>query len=251
MPRGVILHGPPGTGKTLLAKAVAGESGVPFFALSGSDFVDTFVGVGAARVRDLFAQARRARPARSSSSTRSTPSAAPAAPACPAPTPSARAPSTSCWWSSTASARATGRRHRRHQPPRHARPGAAAPRPLRPAGAGRPARRDRPPRDPAAALEGHADRPRRVARGLASRDRRVRRRRPRQHGQRGRHHGRTRRPRHHPRRPTSTRACCAPSPAPSAPTAASATASSRSSPGTRRATPWRPSSAPPTRRPSG
>lgn len=58
MPRGVVLHGPPGTGKTLLAKAVAGESGVPFFALSGSDFVDTFVGVGAARVRDLFAQAR-------------------------------------------------------------------------------------------------------------------------------------------------------------------------------------------------
>ncbi|MGD9694763.1 MAG: ATP-dependent metallopeptidase FtsH/Yme1/Tma family protein [Thermoleophilia bacterium] len=59
MPRGVILHGPPGTGKTLLAKAVAGESGVPFFALSGSDFVDTYVGVGASRVRDLFAQARK------------------------------------------------------------------------------------------------------------------------------------------------------------------------------------------------
>jgi cell division protease FtsH len=59
MPRGVVLHGPPGTGKTLLARAVAGESGVPFFALSGSDFVDTFVGVGASRVRDLFARARR------------------------------------------------------------------------------------------------------------------------------------------------------------------------------------------------
>ncbi|WP_217915896.1 ATP-dependent metallopeptidase FtsH/Yme1/Tma family protein [Miltoncostaea marina] len=59
MPRGVILHGPPGTGKTLLAKAVAGEAGVPFFALSGSDFVDTFVGVGASRVRDLFATARK------------------------------------------------------------------------------------------------------------------------------------------------------------------------------------------------
>lgn len=58
MPRGVVLHGPPGTGKTLLAKAVAGESGVPFFAISGSDFVDTFVGVGASRVRDLFAKAR-------------------------------------------------------------------------------------------------------------------------------------------------------------------------------------------------
>jgi cell division protease FtsH len=59
MPRGVILFGPPGTGKTLLAKAVAGEAGVPFYALSGSDFVDTFVGVGSARVRDLFAEARK------------------------------------------------------------------------------------------------------------------------------------------------------------------------------------------------
>ncbi|MCC6831695.1 MAG: AAA family ATPase [Thermoleophilia bacterium] len=59
MPRGVILYGAPGTGKTLLAKAVAGESGVPFYAVSGSDFVDTFVGVGAARVRDLFLEARK------------------------------------------------------------------------------------------------------------------------------------------------------------------------------------------------
>ncbi|MEQ8833325.1 MAG: AAA family ATPase [Miltoncostaeaceae bacterium] len=58
MPRGVVLHGPPGTGKTLLAKAVAGEAGVPFYAISGSDFVDTFVGVGASRVRDLFTKAR-------------------------------------------------------------------------------------------------------------------------------------------------------------------------------------------------
>ncbi len=57
IPRGVLLVGPPGTGKTLLAKAVAGEAGVPFFSLSGSDFVELFVGVGAARVRDMFAQA--------------------------------------------------------------------------------------------------------------------------------------------------------------------------------------------------
>ncbi|MGH9177209.1 MAG: ATP-dependent zinc metalloprotease FtsH [Acidimicrobiales bacterium] len=59
MPRGVLLVGPPGTGKTLLARAVAGEAGVPFFALSGSDFVETFVGVGASRVRQVFAAARK------------------------------------------------------------------------------------------------------------------------------------------------------------------------------------------------
>ena len=58
IPKGVLLVGPPGTGKTLLAKAVAGEAGVPFFSLSGSDFVEMFVGVGAARVRDMFQQAQ-------------------------------------------------------------------------------------------------------------------------------------------------------------------------------------------------
>ncbi len=63
IPRGVLLHGPPGTGKTLLARAVAGEAGVPFFSISGSDFVEMFVGVGASRVRDLFDQAKQASPA--------------------------------------------------------------------------------------------------------------------------------------------------------------------------------------------
>ena len=63
IPSGVLLEGPPGTGKTLLAKAVAGESGVPFFSISGSDFVEMFVGVGASRVRDLFEQAKKAGPA--------------------------------------------------------------------------------------------------------------------------------------------------------------------------------------------
>jgi cell division protease FtsH len=63
IPRGVLLYGPPGTGKTLVAKAVAGEAGVPFFSISGSDFVEMFVGVGASRVRDLFEQAKQAAPA--------------------------------------------------------------------------------------------------------------------------------------------------------------------------------------------
>jgi cell division protease FtsH len=63
MPKGILLVGPPGTGKTLLARAVAGEAGVPFFSISGSDFVEMFVGVGAARVRDLFEQARSKAPA--------------------------------------------------------------------------------------------------------------------------------------------------------------------------------------------
>ncbi len=63
MPKGILLVGPPGTGKTLLARAVAGEAGVPFFSISGSEFVEMFVGVGAARVRDLFEQARQKAPA--------------------------------------------------------------------------------------------------------------------------------------------------------------------------------------------
>ena len=62
LPKGILLVGPPGTGKTLLARAVAGEAGVPFFSISGSEFVELFVGVGAARVRDLFAQARQKAP---------------------------------------------------------------------------------------------------------------------------------------------------------------------------------------------
>jgi cell division protease FtsH len=62
IPRGVLMVGPPGTGKTLLAKAIAGEAKVPFFSISGSDFVEMFVGVGASRVRDMFEQAKRHAP---------------------------------------------------------------------------------------------------------------------------------------------------------------------------------------------
>ena len=63
IPKGVLLYGQPGTGKTLLARAVAGEAGVPFYSISGSDFVEMFVGVGASRVRDLFEQAKANAPA--------------------------------------------------------------------------------------------------------------------------------------------------------------------------------------------
>ena len=89
IPKGVLLVGPPGTGKTLIARAVAGEAGVPFVSVTGSDFMEMFVGVGAARVRDLFQTGRASRRPRSSSSTRSTPSAASAAPGSAAVTTSA------------------------------------------------------------------------------------------------------------------------------------------------------------------
>ena len=95
IPKGVLLVGPPGTGKTLIARAVAGEAGVPFLSVTGSDFMEMFVGVGASRVRDLFQNARKlGRP--SSSSTRSTRSGASAVPAWAAGTTSGSRRSTSC-----------------------------------------------------------------------------------------------------------------------------------------------------------
>ena len=93
-PKGALLVGPPGTGKTLLAKAVAGEAKVPFFSISGSEFVEMFVGMGAAKVRDLFKQAGE-RPPASCSSTRSTPSAKSATISSPTTTSVSRH-STSC-----------------------------------------------------------------------------------------------------------------------------------------------------------
>ena len=91
MPKGILLVGPPGTGKTMLAKAVAGESNVPFFSMSGSEFVEMFVGMGASKVRDLFKQAKEKAPA-SSSLMRSTPLARSATAASTAATTSGSRP---------------------------------------------------------------------------------------------------------------------------------------------------------------
>ncbi len=144
IPKGVLLVGPPGTGKTLLARAVAGEAKVPFFSLSGSEFVEMFVGVGAARVRDLFAQAEAKAPCivfideldalgkvRVAESGRQPRGARTDAQPAAVGDGRLRRPQ-------------GDHHHGRHQPPRSARPGAAAPRPLRSPGAGRQARRQGP-----------------------------------------------------------------------------------------------------------
>ena len=136
IPRGVLLYGPPGTGKTLLARAIAGEAGVPFYAMAGSDFVEMFVGLGASRVRDLFDEAKKNAPAiifideidavgrkpwfrHERWSRRARADAEPAA-------------RRDGWLRQ----RHQPDHHRRDQSPRRARPGIAAPRPLRPSGVG-------------------------------------------------------------------------------------------------------------------
>ena len=166
IPKGILLVGPPGTGKTLLARAVAGEAGVPFFSITGSEFVEMFVGVGAARVRDLFEQAREKAPAiifideidalgraRAASSRRRRPRRE-GADAQPAPRRARRL-------------RHLGRRGAAggDQPAGDPRPGAAARRPLRPPGAGGPARQE--------GARGHPE----AAPGQAAAGRRRRRRR--------------------------------------------------------------------------
>ena len=148
IPKGVLLVGPPGTGKTLLARAVAGEAKVPFFSLSGSEFVEMFVGVGAARVRDLFSQAEAKAPcivfideldALGKARVQS-----------PMGSHEEREQTLNQLLAEMDGFdRAQGDHHHgRDQPARGARPGAAAPGPLRSPGAGRQARRQGPRRGP-------------------------------------------------------------------------------------------------------
>ena len=186
IPKGVLLFGSPGTGKTLLARAVAGEAGVPFFSISGSDFVEMFVGVGASRVRDLFEQAKQNSPCiifmdeidavgrhRGAGMGGGH---------------DEREQTLNQLLVEMDGFETEGQHHpdRGHQPARHPRPRPAPPRPLRPADRRRPPRPRRPRADPARPHARQADledrRPRRAGRP----DARVHRRRPREPRQRGR-----------------------------------------------------------------
>ena len=132
IPKGVLLVGPPGTGKTLLARAIAGEANVPFFTISGSDFVEMFVGVGASRVRDMFEQGKKNAPPALSSSMKSMPSAGIAAPGMGNGNDEREQTLNQLLVEMDGFEVERGRDpDRRHQPSRCSGPGAAAPRPFR------------------------------------------------------------------------------------------------------------------------
>ena len=186
IPKGVLLYGPPGTGKTLLARAVAGEAGVPFFSISGSDFVEMFVGVGASRVRDLFEQAKQASPCIVFMDEIDAVGRHRGAGLGGGHDEREQTLNQLLVEMDGFEMKDNDHPDRRNEPARHSRSGAAAPRSLRPSDRRRPARPQRPAQDPRGALEGQAarlrDRPRLARRRHAG----LHRRRPPQPCQRGR-----------------------------------------------------------------
>ncbi|WDT81690.1 MAG: ATP-dependent metallopeptidase FtsH/Yme1/Tma family protein [Candidatus Manganitrophus sp.] len=185
IPRGVLLVGPPGTGKTLLAKAIAGEAKVPFFSISGSDFVEMFVGVGAARVRDMFEQAKKNAPCIIFIDEIDAVGRQRGAGLGGGNDEREQTLNQLLVEMDGFENNGRGHRDRRHQPARRARPGAAASRPLRPPGRRRPSRPPGPRADPEGAHAQGADRARRRAGHHRPRHARLLRRRSGQPRQRG------------------------------------------------------------------
>ena len=212
-PKGVLLVGPPGTGKTLLAKAVAGEADAAFFSLSGSDFVESLVGVGAARVRDLFRKARKVSPAIIFIDELDAAGRKRGAGIGQGNDEREQTLNQILVEMDGFGGRRRPRRDGRHQPPRHPRPRAAAPGALRPPGRDRRARRARAPGDPAPARRQAPAGAGRLARGGRAPDARLQRRRARQRDQRGGAAERARRARADRRRRRSRRRSTGSSPA--------------------------------------
>ena len=201
IPKGVLLYGPPGTGKTLLARAVAGEAGVPFFTISGSDFVEMFVGVGASRVRDMFEQAKQNSPCIIFVDEIDAVGRQRGAGMGGGHDEREQTLNQLLVEMDGFGERAGRHPDRRHQPARHPRPGPAAARPLRPADPGVQPRHRRPSCGAQGALAGQADRRGRRPRRAGQAHRRHVRCRPGQRHQRGRAADRPReRHRHHRRR---------------------------------------------------
>ena len=148
VPKGVLLVGPPGTGKTLLARAVAGEAGVPFFSISASQFIEMFVGVGASRVRDLFANAKKAAPSIIFIDELDAVGRSRGAGFGGGHDEREQTLNQLLSEMDGFDPARGGDRHGRHQPARRARPGPAPPRPLRPARGDRTPRLARPGEDP-------------------------------------------------------------------------------------------------------